>query len=264
MKISDLTLQNKIVENEEASGEVSLKDVIYDPDDSNKKLVVMSNFKSVAPNGKPMMIWEKDLTLEDLPITSLSGFPRHVIGGVKLSRLSNLKSLIGFEHTIVDERIELNGLNLEDLEGIGKSRSVDLTYTILDNCSGMQPETIRVMIGHSHIKSFKGISPNLVRMKIYGNLSSRSSSFDGYSFDKIHTHIHSLGTLILDNVPIKEDTGMLGFLKIKGLDHIEFETDRDGAVYEALKIINKYLPEGDIMACQNELIDAGFEANAKL
>jgi hypothetical protein len=59
----------------------------------------------------------------------------------------------------------------------------------------------------------------------------------------------------------KLDGGILGLLKIKGLKKV-------GSGYEAIAIINKYLPNNDgnqaIMKCQTELIQAGFREHAKL
>jgi hypothetical protein len=56
--------------------------------------------------------------------------------------------------------------------------------------------------------------------------------------------------------PIKEC--ILGLLKIKNLTNVTLDNK------EVQDIINKYLPEGNIVECQSELIEAGFEEFAKL
>lgn len=56
--------------------------------------------------------------------------------------------------------------------------------------------------------------------------------------------------------PIKSSA--LGLLKIKKLKEVNLDNE------EVQNIINKYLPEGDIIECQRELIEAGFEEYAKL
>jgi hypothetical protein len=54
------------------------------------------------------------------------------------------------------------------------------------------------------------------------------------------------------------DGPMLGLLKIRKLRRVIIDDMEIG------DIINKYLPEGDILECQEELINAGYEAQAKL
>lgn len=65
-----------------------------------------------------------------------------------------------------------------------------------------------------------------------------------------------------------EDTkikcGLLGLLKNEGIEHVEgaYETDRD--LEKALSIVDKHLADRNIIECQSDLIDAGFEEWAKL
>ena len=51
---------------------------------------------------------------------------------------------------------------------------------------------------------------------------------------------------------------VLGLLKIKKLRGVRLKDNKLAA------ILNKYLPEGDLIDCQQELIDAGYEEMAKL
>jgi hypothetical protein len=66
---------------------------------------------------------------------------------------------------------------------------------------------------------------------------------------------------LTDNANIA--SGILGLLKIPKLRKVTFPTSPNGFAkskhtgYPA-KIINKYLPEGDLFDCQEELIEAGF------
>jgi hypothetical protein len=85
---------------------------------------------------------------------------------------------------------------------------------------------------------------------------------DNNSITSLH-NIHKIfdsngGTLDTGNNPIKEC--ILGLLKIKKLKKV-YMSLRLGKVED---IINKYLPEGNIIECQSELIEAGFEEFAKL
>jgi hypothetical protein len=77
------------------------------------------------------------------------------------------------------------------------------------------------------------------------------------SLHNVHKQIESInGEFVLTSCPIKEC--VLGLLKIKKLKNVDLDNK------EVMKIINKYLPEGDIIECQSELIEAGYEEFAKL
>lgn len=64
------------------------------------------------------------------------------------------------------------------------------------------------------------------------------------------------GSIFLSDNPIKSH--VLGLLKIIKLRRVVM----DNKVVQ--DILNKHLPEGDIFACQEELLDAGLDDYAKL
>ena len=72
----------------------------------------------------------------------------------------------------------------------------------------------------------------------------------------IHKHLKQFTVLNVSGNDITSN--ILGVLKIKGLKHFYMGNK------EIERIIEKYLPEGDILECQQELIDAGYEEYAKL
>ena len=73
----------------------------------------------------------------------------------------------------------------------------------------------------------------------------------------IHKHLeYCKGVILFQQNPI--NSHILGLLKIKNLQGVVF-TDNS-----LTDIINKYLPEGNLLGCQQELIDAGFEDFAQL
>jgi hypothetical protein len=78
------------------------------------------------------------------------------------------------------------------------------------------------------------------------------------SLHNIHKMINNIngGSFVASINPIKEC--VLGLLKIKKLKSIACDNK------QVQDIINKYLPEGDIIECQAELIEAGYEEYAKL
>lgn len=77
------------------------------------------------------------------------------------------------------------------------------------------------------------------------------------SLEGIHKIVSQIdGVMDFSQVAIKSN--ILGLLKIKGLK-AAYLIDRD-----LQNIINKYLPNGDLFACQQELIDNNFDYMAKL
>jgi hypothetical protein len=59
-------------------------------------------------------------------------------------------------------------------------------------------------------------------------------------------------------------THVLGILLIEGVTHIRVDSNRGAPKGHIDKIMNKYLGTGDIISCQDELIDAGFILQARL
>ena len=90
---------------------------------------------------------------------------------------------------------------------------------------------------------------------VTGNFNCQGNKLT--SLKDIHKQIKSIGeTLYLSGNPIKSH--VLGLLKIKRLKSVELDNK------EVEKILNKYLPEGDLLDCQEELIDAGLDEYAQL
>ena len=77
------------------------------------------------------------------------------------------------------------------------------------------------------------------------------------SLSSIHKIIKEVdGLMSFDKNPIK--SSVLGLVKIKRLTEVIFDNKK------LEKIMNKYLPLGDIFDCQEELIEAGLEEFAEL
>jgi hypothetical protein len=167
-----------------------------------------------------------------------------------------------------------------------ESESHDLTgwesnsYGILD-CGGKKitslngaPKKVNTFLcGSNNLKDLKG-GPERV-LGDYNCEENQLTSLEGIaktigdgfwcrnnkltSLHNIHKMVNSIrGGFYATENPINEC--LLGLLKIKDLDYFEFG---DGSL-EAQDIINKYLPNGNIIECQGELIAAGYEKLAKL
>lgn len=100
------------------------------------------------------------------------------------------------------------------------------------------------------LKSLDGI-PEV----IHGSFTCESKHIT--SLKDIHNQLKEVGKdFVMLKTPLKSN--ILGLLKIKGLKKISIDNQK------VEEIINKYLPEGDLFDCQDELIDAGFGEYAKL
>lgn len=77
------------------------------------------------------------------------------------------------------------------------------------------------------------------------------------SLHNIHKKIKHCGLANFEDNPIKSH--VLGLLLIEGLNHVYFD------IHHLAKIINDHLKgDRDVFACQEELIEAGFEDFAQL
>ena len=90
---------------------------------------------------------------------------------------------------------------------------------------------------------------------VYGDFYCRLNKLT--NLKGIHKLIDEIGeNFVADANPFKSH--MLGLLKIRKLKKVILDNK------QVERILNKYLPEGDLLACQQELIDAGFEDFAQL
>lgn len=126
--------------------------------------------------------------------------------------------------------------------------------TELENLEGC-PEEIAgnfYCSGLSKLSSLKGAPKKINEWCVLNNNQSLTS------FTDIHRHLNEIRGAFYSDTMVEGKA--LGFLKIKHLRSISLNRK----LVKLEKIINKYLPEGDMFACQQELIDAGFGAYAQL
>ena len=188
------------------------------------------NGELVAPNGVRREKWDGDFECQRTRLTSLEGAPQHI-----------------------DDDFWCHDNQLTSLEGApqyvgGDFRCFGNQLTSLEGA----PERIGgdFWCQDSRLSSLKG-APKYIGGNFrchYNNLTS---------LENIHEQILEInGEANFEQNPIKSH--VLGLLLIKGLTSVSFDNKH------LEKIINKYLPLGDIMECQNELIDAGLEEFAQI
>lgn len=87
----------------------------------------------------------------------------------------------------------------------------------------------------------------------------RLSRAKNLSFANVHKHILAADIITVNEFYVGP---MLGFLKIENLKEIGYLYDR-GNLHEAAEIINNYLPKGDVVKCQRELIENDLDEYAE-
>lgn len=213
-----------------------------------------------------------DLTVDCAGSVDISGrqllerFPVQfgkIAGEFNCKGCTALESLIGAPKSI-GMNFDIGGcLALKNLEGCPQEikESFDATYcTGLISLKGMPPKIGGyVCLNHcDNLKSLEGISETIGTDLYLGNCLGLTSLKDIHKYVK-HIAIENRnddGEILMRDTNIKSH--VLGVLKIEGVASIELDNK------EVEEIINKYLPMGDMLACIDELQDAGFEEFAKL
>ena len=159
-------------------------------------------------------------------LKSLIGSPKKIEGEFDCSNNPELTSLIGAPQQGVTDFSCCNNPKLESLIGAPREvRGFYCTKTAITSLIGA-PQKIT---GWFECKN----NPGLI------------------SLSKIHLYIHEIdGILNFYGSPIKSN--ILGLLKIKKCIGIRFNDEK------LSRIISKYLPEGNITDCIDDLIDNGF------
>lgn len=139
-------------------------------------------------------------------------------------------------------------------------------------------QTKSVFAGSLKLNSLKGMPDSLEECNVSRNTLGTIDEFPRHcktltaincgitTLKDIHKKLDYCEKLYLAENPIKSN--VLGLLKVNGLKEISlggFVNKTDSDLRSIAQIIQKYLSNGgDIMDCQDELIDAGFGDYAKL
>jgi Leucine-rich repeat (LRR) protein len=173
--------------------------------------------------------WDEDLDLNQSQLTSLEGCPKEIDGSFFCAK-NKLTSLEGGPEKI-NGYFSCSGNKLTSLKGC---------VEIAPDCFNGSDNKI-TSIEHCPKKVKKDLDLSNNKIKDLHN---------------IHKYLLSCECLYITSNPIKSH--VLGLLKINGLNYVNMDNE------EVEDIIHKYLPLGDIIACQDELMAAGLEAFAQL
>jgi hypothetical protein len=144
---------------------------------------------------------------------------------------------------------------LKDLVGAPTSVEgmFDAMENELTNFKGAPLKSDVLRLSHNPITSCTGASNIETRQLILKN--TKLTSLHG--IEKLLSQCETID--FRSNTKVKM-THLLGLLKIKWLKTVLFNDE----YLHLQSIIKKYLPEGDILDCQEELIEAGYEEQAQL
>jgi hypothetical protein len=208
-----------------------------------------------------------DFYCSENQLKSLEFSPRKIDGFFNCTNNKNLTSLKGMTQEGV-ETLNAEGCDLTSLEG--SPQKIDGAFYCsynkrLKSLKGMTQEGVkRLHCAGCSLSSFEGVARN-----ISGDVFAVKNPMT--NLKGVHKHFDTIGGKMLLSDSI--ESNILGLLKIKNLKRVSFFKnsvdlgEKSVAKKEISDIINKYLPNptlAEIIDCQNELVEAGFEDYAEL
>lgn len=175
-----------------------------------------------------------------------------------------------FSELISTKTIDLSSLGVEFETITFFSSSHENALRLFSNSVDNIQKALNVLKEHEIILSVQTSNKIIfiaddIKIEDFKNLPRRiMSSFECdsdhlLSLHNLHKFVEQIDGHATFNCNIT--SSVLSLLQIKGLKNVAFGGNTN---YKIEKIINKYLPEGDIMECQDELMEAGFMEYAKL
>ena len=203
-----------------------------------------------------------DFKANNCDLRSLEGCPTKIDGNFECWYNLELTSLKGMPQEGV-KSFHIRDCSLTSLEGAPQKINGDFNcagnYT-LTSLKGMPQEGVNnVYINKCELESLEGIAPH-IKGSITLDANKRITSLK-----HIYRHLKSCREM---RIGAEVESNILGVLKIKNLEKLSIVDERHFEAKEDISnIINKYLPNptsDQIIDCQNELIEAGFEEYAEL
>lgn len=144
------------------------------------------------------------------------------------------------------------------VEQLGTNARVSIRADVIHSLEGLpnQIDFLYFDASLQRILSFEGLPKNIRRLVFSGE---RDEPFD---ITNIAKHAGEITNITTYSDKLVTNTPILAAFKIKGLNSIT-NPNSVGEAHEVFKIVNQHLSSGDILSCQDELIDAGFEQYAR-
>jgi hypothetical protein len=259
-----------------------------------EELLASINGGRFTLDGRKLIV-RGNLSLVGLGLTSLLGCPQRVLGNFncasnKLETLEGAPQVVNGSFNCYNNRLKtLAGApqrvsgnficydnDLKTLEG-GPAEvggSYICSYNQLTTLKGM-PDNIKgdLWCGQNQLTSFAGCA-RIIGGNLFCHNNKLLTSLEGgpdfvkgnvrfegctklISIKNIHHHFPEVhGAFDFTNTKVKED--MLGLLLVRGLQDVILRNTKLRA------ILRKYLNSGNLLACALELVEAGYEKQARL
>jgi hypothetical protein len=197
-------------------------------------------------------------------LTSLEGGPSIVVGYVQLLNCKSLTTLEGGPKEVGKFFECANCASLTSLEGAPEKVGAHFGCNKCANLTSLKgcPKIISSFFDCSYCTSLTSLEGAPMEVNMFFNTIKCTSleSLKGIGKDYL---LKLKGDLNLQNCSNLK-SNVLGLLKIKEIDHVDFSNPQVKHFKNLQKIIDKYLKRKDLLGCQDELIENGFSQYAKL
>jgi len=204
----------------------------------------------------------------------IEGDTLDLTGSLPYLQNNGLKCLVGCPDELIMMELVATELALESMEGCPQKimSAIDVGDNELESLEGICPVLNGLLnVNWNRLKNLDHMPKRLISLNLMLNeLPHLFSEFDRLT--KAHVFDH-LGYLVLDQKQIThaitDDHGILTLFKMPNLTRVKIGSMRIGDAVKVMNIVNTYLDldgrtSKDILACQNELLDNGFEEYARL
>lgn len=138
-------------------------------------------------------------------------------------------------------------LSVRDNEDIGAIKSFE----------GLPREINRIIInnGPQVIRSFKGFPEKINELYFYGG--------GDFGVKDLAQYVKSIGRIVCTQHSMEPNSPILSLFKLNHLEELRNDNMIVDDCKRVFKIVNKYLPDGDVFGCQEELIESDLEQYAR-
>ena len=204
----------------------------------------------------------------------------------KDERFPHFPNTIPLKFGTVDGSFDVTSCRLKSLEGCPTdiTHSFKAAYNIFPNLKG-GPKRVGgdyIVTWNSALTSLEGMAEIVALSANLGNTSISEEDFKYLpkkmtnlrindcqnikSISSLHKYVQEISRII-SITHLNLEGGLLGLLKIKGLQTYQYGFKEEGKLAKALEIIDEFLPvksDSDLFDCQEKLMDAGLEEYARI
>ena len=185
-------------------------------------------------------------------LKDLSGLPTQLDGDLKI--FSNVAHPAEFYRHFPKKlrRLDLEVPVIHDCDfGIELCSHFSIDAAVIHTLKGSPHRVTKYAINCSKefLGTYEGISPEIQNLELW----VEPGFHDDFDFGDLPFKAKSIQAINVNAHTFKKDYPMLAFFKVKGL--VGIMSNLVGGNTEVLHVLNRYLAEGDVFGCQEELLD---------